>query len=238
MCSGEALPYELQERFFARLPARLHNLYGPTEAAVDVTFWPCRRGDGRKLVPIGKPIANTQMHVLDGKLQPVPVGVPGELYIGGVQVARGYLNRPELTAERFMPIRWPDGLGRLYRTGDLGRWLPDGVIEYLGRLDHQVKLRGFRIELGEIESALTEHPAVREAVVMAREDSPGDKRLVAYVVPEAGGQASVEGLRSLVKAKLPEYMVPSAFVRHGIAAAESQRQGRSQGPARARRDPI
>ena len=182
MCSGEALPYELQERFFARLPARLHNLYGPTEAAVDVTFWPCRRGDGRKLVPIGRPVANTRMHVLDGKLRPVPVGVPGEVHIGGVQVARGYLNRPELTAERF--IEGPEGLGRLYKTGDLGRWLSDGVIDYLGRLDHQVKLRGFRIELGEIESVLTEHPAVREAVVMAREDSPGDKRLVAYVVPD------------------------------------------------------
>jgi amino acid adenylation domain-containing protein len=181
ICSGEALPYELQQRFFARLPGRLHNLYGPTEAAVDVTFWECRRDDPRPLVPIGRPIANTLMHVLDGQLQAMPVGVPGELYIGGVQLARGYLNRPELTAERF--VVHPE-LGRLYRTGDVGRWLSDGVLEYLGRIDHQVKLRGFRVELGEVEAALVAHPAVREAVAVVREDAPGDQRLAAYVVPD------------------------------------------------------
>jgi amino acid adenylation domain-containing protein/thioester reductase-like protein len=181
ICSGEALPYELQQRFFARLPGRLHNLYGPTEAAVDVTYWECRRDDARRLVPIGRPVANTHMHVLDRHGQAVPVGVPGEVYIGGVQLARGYLQRPELTAERF--INHPE-LGRLYRTGDVGRWLADGVLEYLGRSDDQVKLRGFRVELGEVEAALTEHPSVHEAVTLVREDAPGDQRLVAYVVPD------------------------------------------------------
>jgi amino acid adenylation domain-containing protein len=181
ICSGEALPYELQQRFFGRLSSRLHNLYGPTEAAVDVTYWPCRRDDARRLVPIGRPVANTQMHVLDKQGHAVPVGVSGELYIGGVQLARGYLNREELTAERF--IHHVE-LGRLYRTGDVGRWLSDGVLEYLGRTDHQVKLRGFRIELGEVEAALAEHSAVRESVAVVREDAPGDQRLAAYVVPD------------------------------------------------------
>src|SRR5262249_15384055 len=137
MCSGEALAYGLQERFFARLPARLHNLYGPTEAAVDVTFWECRRDDPRPVVPIGRPIANVQLHVLDKHGHQVPVGVPGELFIGGVGLARGYRNRPELTAERFAEH---PSLGRLYRTGDIGRWLADGTIEYLGRADGQVKV--------------------------------------------------------------------------------------------------
>jgi amino acid adenylation domain-containing protein len=207
VCSGEALSYDLQERFFGRLGARLHNLYGPTEAAVDVTYWDCRRGDQRRLVPIGRPIANIQMHVLDDHGNPTPVGVPGELFIGGVGLARGYHNRPQLTAEKFITHQ---RLGRLYRTGDLGRWLPDGALDYLGRLDHQVKLRGFRVELGEIEAVLCEQPAVRAAVVAAREDTPGDKRLVAYVVPDT--DVSAEALRTHLRARLPEYMVPSAFV--------------------------
>ena len=181
VCSGEALPYELQEAFFARLPSRLHNLYGPTEAAVDVTFWECRRGDARRVVPIGRPLANTTMHVLDAALRPLPVGVPGELYIGGVQLARGYLNRPRLTAERFLEA---GGLGRLYRTGDRGRWLADGTLEYLGRGDRQVKLRGFRVEPGEVEAALLAHPSVREVAVELCETAPGDGRLVAYVAPD------------------------------------------------------
>jgi amino acid adenylation domain-containing protein/non-ribosomal peptide synthase protein (TIGR01720 family) len=185
ICSGEALPYDLQEQFFRLLPSQLHNLYGPTEAAVDVTHWTCRRHDERKLVPIGRPVANTQIYILDQNLQPVPMGVPGELYIGGVQVGRGYHNRPELTAERFIPDPFSGNPeARLYKTGDLCRWLPDGAIEYLGRMDFQVKIRGFRIELGEIEEALRQHPGVREAIVVAREDVPGDKRLVGYVVPK------------------------------------------------------
>jgi acyl-coenzyme A synthetase/AMP-(fatty) acid ligase/acyl carrier protein len=209
MCSGEALSYELQERFFARLGSRLHNLYGPTEAAVDVTAWECRRGDPRRLVPIGRSVANTQMYVLDRHGREVPAGVPGELHIGGVQLARGYLNRPELTAERF--VSHPE-LGRLYRTGDVGRWLADGALEYLGRTDHQVKLRGVRVELGEVEAALAMHPAVREAVAVAREDSPGDQRLVAYVVPGMAAGVSAEELRDFLRGKLPEQAVPSAFV--------------------------
>ncbi|MFL6234488.1 MAG: amino acid adenylation domain-containing protein, partial [Thermoanaerobaculia bacterium] len=169
MASGEALPYELQRRFHARLGAGLHNLYGPTEAAVDVTWWTCERDGRRALVPIGRPVANTQIHLLDASFHPVPVGVPGELYIGGIQVGRGYLGRPELTAERFIPDPFSAAPGaRLYRTGDLARYLPDGAVDFLGRIDHQVKLRGLRIELGEIEAAIAAHAAVREAVVLVR----------------------------------------------------------------------
>jgi amino acid adenylation domain-containing protein len=213
ICSGEALPHELQQRFFERLDAELHNLYGPTEAAVDVTYWQCQPQSELKTVPIGRPVANTQLYVLDRHMQPVPTGVAGELYIGGVQVARGYLNRPELTAERFIPDPFrhePDA--RLYKTGDLVRYLPDGNIEFLGRLDHQVKLRGFRIELGEIEAVLSLHPAIREAVVLLREDVPDDKRLVAYVVPKQQAPLTIGQLRDYLKEKLPEYMVPAAFV--------------------------
>ena len=192
LCSGEALSYALQMRFHTLMPKiELHNLYGPTEAAIDVTSWLCRPEHNLGFVPIGYPIANTQMYILDSHLQPVPVGVTGELYIGGAGVARGYLNRPELTAERFIdnPCKQTvqgQASGRLYKTGDLGRWLPDGSIEYLGRNDFQVKIRGFRIELGEIEAQLTRCTGVREAVVVAREDVPGDKRLVAYVIADEG----------------------------------------------------
>jgi amino acid adenylation domain-containing protein len=210
LASGEALSYELQERFFRRLSADLLNLYGPTEAAVEVSYWPCERGGARRTVPIGYPVANVPLYVLDPAMQPVPVGVPGELYIGGVAVARGYWNRPELTAERFVPN--PLGPGRLYRTGDRARWLPDGAIEYLGRLDYQVKVRGLRIELGEIEAVLAQHPSIREAVVLAREDQPGNQRLVAYLVPKAEAQVEVGDLRQFLQTTLPEYMVPAAFV--------------------------
>ncbi|HEX2078241.1 MAG TPA: amino acid adenylation domain-containing protein [Longimicrobium sp.] len=213
VCSGEALPAELQTRFFQRLGAGLHNLYGPTEAAVDVTWWACAPDDDRRSVPIGRPIANTQIHLLDARLNPVPAGVAGELYIAGVQVGRGYLGRRGLTAERFVPDPFSAHPGaRMYRTGDLARWLADGSVDYLGRADHQVKVRGFRIELGEIEAALAAHPGVREAVVVARTDAPGETRLVAYLTAAGEAAPDAAALREHLRAGLPEYMVPTAFV--------------------------
>jgi amino acid adenylation domain-containing protein len=211
-CSGEALPLELQKRFFQLLGAELHNLYGPTEAAVDVTYWQCTPNSRLSIVPIGRPIWNTQIYILDKYLQPVPIGIAGELHIGGAGLARGYLKRPEMTAERFISDPFSGrARARLYKTGDLARFLPDGNLEYLGRTDHQVKIRGFRIELGEIEAVLCQHPAVREAVVIAREDVPGEKRLVGYLVARPP-QPEVRALRELLKKKLPEYMVPALFV--------------------------
>ncbi len=203
ICSGEALPGSLVRRFKQQLPgSQLHNLYGPTEAAVDVTAWNCAGAVTPDNTPIGKPIANTRMYVLDSQLQPVPLGVVGELFIGGVQVARGYLNRPELTAERF--LNDPFSPGRMYRTGDVGRYLADGNIEYLGRNDDQVKIRGLRIELGEIQARLLEYPQVSEAAVVARED-----RLVAYYT---GTHSDIDALRSHLLQHLPEFMVPAIFV--------------------------
>ncbi|MEA2692171.1 MAG: hypothetical protein QOJ16_1558, partial [Acidobacteriota bacterium] len=216
MASGEALPPELAQRFFGRLGARLHNLYGPTEAAVDVTFWECEREPMALIppgVPIGRPVANTGIHLFDPEGTPVPVGVPGELGIGGVQVARGYAGRPDLTAERFVPDPFsPLPGGRLYRTGDLARRRPGGEVEYLGRLDHQVKLRGLRIELGEIESVLAAHPGVLAAAVVVREARPGDPRLVAYVVGRGAEAPETADLRAHLLARLPEYMVPALFI--------------------------
>ena len=196
---------------------RFINAYGPTEATVCATMQVFENGvdEGLRSLPIGKPIANARVYILDGQGQPMPLGVAGEIYIGGEGVARGYLNRPELTAERFVKDPFAGGEGaRMYRTGDLGRWHEDGTIEYLGRNDDQVKIRGFRIELGEIEARLVEVPGVREAVVLAREDVPGDKRLVAYWTQADEGQVpEAESLREHLKAELPGYMVPSAFVR-------------------------
>ncbi|MBK7992399.1 MAG: amino acid adenylation domain-containing protein [Blastocatellia bacterium] len=212
MCSGEALPFDLQERFYQKLnTTTLHNLYGPTEAAIDVTYWHCQKQSQRKIVPIGYPIANTQIHILDNHLQPVPIGVAAELYIAGIGLASHYWNRPDLTDEKFIPN--PFFLGeRMYRTGDLARWLEDGSIEYLGRIDHQVKIRGFRIELGEIETVLAQHPSVKEVVVVAHQDHNKDKRLVAYVVAQLVEVPSINQLQTFVKEFLPEYMVPSAVV--------------------------
>jgi amino acid adenylation domain-containing protein len=216
ICSGEALPLPVMKEFHEIFDkAELHNLYGPTEAAIDVTAWtstgqlPAQAASP----PIGRPISNTQIYLLDGLLEPVPVGVAGEIYIGGEGVARGYLNRPELTAERFIASPFVAG-DRLYKTGDLGRYLADGNIEFLGRNDFQVKIRGYRIELGEIEARLSSYPGVREAVVLTREDETGDKRLVAYIVSvePPGAAPLVEELRDFLRQKLPEYMVPSAFV--------------------------
>ncbi|MCA1568064.1 MAG: amino acid adenylation domain-containing protein [Acidobacteria bacterium] len=212
ICSGEALPYDLQRRFFSHLDAELHNLYGPTEAAVDVTFWQCERDGDLRVVPIGRPIANTHIYLLDERLEPVQVGVVGELHIGGVCLARGYPNRMELTAERFIPDPLSrDPGGRLYKTGDLARYLPDGAIEYMGRIDHQVKMSGVRIELGEIEAAIVEHTSIREAVVLSREDAPGNKRLVAYLVSTSAMPPDTE-LRAFLLERLPHYMVPSAYI--------------------------
>ncbi|MEJ2566781.1 MAG: amino acid adenylation domain-containing protein [Gammaproteobacteria bacterium] len=212
MCSGEALSPELVQRYYSRLNTPLHNLYGPTEAAIDVTHWPCPRRERVNRVPIGKPIANTTIYLLDGELNPVPVGVAGELHIGGVQVARGYLNRPELTRERFIKDPFSDDpLARLYKSGDLARYLPDGNIEYLGRSDFQVKLRGFRIELGEIESLLRQQPSVKDCVAIVREDTPGDQRLTAYIIP-AHGDVDTRELKRALKAALPEYMIPAVIV--------------------------
>ncbi len=217
-CNGEALPWEVTAQFyevFRDSAVQLHNLYGPTEAAVQVTCGPCSRGgDGERIVPIGRPLPNTQIYLVDRHGAPVPVGVPGELLIGGAQVGRGYLNRPELTAEKFIPDPFSTRPGAcLYRTGDLARWLPDGRIVCLGRLDHQVKVRGFRIELGEIEAVLSRQPGVRESLVLAREDRPGDRRLVAYVVAAPDDREGLAGrLQAAVRASLPEYMTPAAFV--------------------------
>ncbi|HLJ26156.1 MAG TPA: non-ribosomal peptide synthase/polyketide synthase [Candidatus Angelobacter sp.] len=211
ICSGEALSLEAQKKFHSKLRAELHNLYGPTEASIDVTFWPCHDDGSRAFVPIGGPIANTQVYVLDRELQPVPVGVKGELYLGGAGLARGYLKRPDMTAEKFLPDAFSRaGDGRLYRTGDEVRWRGKGELEFLGRQDHQVKLRGFRIELGEVEAALREQAGVTEAVVVVRADHGSDKRLVAYVVADEATRA--EQLRDALKRRLPAYMVPNAFV--------------------------
>ncbi|MBE8991384.1 amino acid adenylation domain-containing protein, partial [Nostoc sp. LEGE 12450] len=244
LCGGEALPWELVNKLLAR-GASLWNLYGPTET----TIWSsvCQIESNESLISIGRPISNTQIYILDQNLQPVPVGVPGELHIGGAGLARGYLNRPELTQEKFIPNPFKrgreqgageparsccfnkEGLAnpkesrgetedqssnseRLYKTGDLARYLPDGNIEYLGRIDNQVKIRGFRIELGEIEAALSQHPHVQASCVIAREDNRGDKRLVAYIVPQAQVTLTISQLRSNLKEKLPDYMVPSAIV--------------------------
>jgi amino acid adenylation domain-containing protein len=202
--------------FFTQLPnCVLHNQYGPSESHVVTSFtltgspddWPA-------LPPIGRSIANAQIYLLDQHLRPVPIGIPGELYIGGVCLARSYLNRPDTTAERFIPDPFSGKPGaRLYKTGDLARYLPDGNIEFLGRLDHQVKIRGFRIELGEIETVLSQHPAVREVVVIARENLPGDKRLVAYFIAAQATAPTLSELRGFLKEKLPDYMIPSAFMR-------------------------
>ena len=210
ICGGEALPPDLAQQLLLKA-ASLWNIYGPTET----TIWSstCKIEPGEKTITIGRPIANTQMYLLDTRLQPVPFGVPGELYIGGDGLARGYLRRPELTAERFIPHHFSDSSGdRLYKTGDLARYRSDGTIEHLGRLDFQVKIRGYRIELGEIEAVLNQHSAVHQGVVVAREDVPGDRRLVAYVAMKEGLDTTVEDLKHHVTKQVPAYMVPSVFM--------------------------
>jgi len=229
---GEAASWELIEQIQQHNPnCQIFNHYGPTETTVGVLTYavgPQREAadtSKSKMVPLGRPLANIQAYVLDKQMQPVPIGHPGELYIGGIGLARGYLNQPGLTAERFIPnpfIRETGNtkdateklshLERLYKTGDLVRYLPDGTLEFLGRIDNQIKIRGFRVEVGEVEAALRQHSEVREVVVLAREDEPGDQRLVAYVVPNQSRTSSLSELRLFLRNKLPEYMLPSAFV--------------------------
>jgi amino acid adenylation domain-containing protein len=207
---GEALPRALAEELRPRC-ASLWNVYGPTETTVWSSVLELEPGEGSP--PIGGPMWNTTFYVLDAQRRPLPIGVPGELYIGGDGLAGGYLNRPELTAEKFVPDPFSDDPGsRLYRTGDLVRWRPNGTLEFLGRVDLQVKLRGFRIELEEIEAVLAGHEDVSGAAAVVHERSPGDQRLVAYVVPAEGRSVAVEELRRLCKARLAPYMIPSAFV--------------------------
>jgi amino acid adenylation domain-containing protein len=220
--SGEALTQELTRRFYAAIPwALLLNLYGSSEAAGDSLYYEARADDPRGIVPIGRPIANTQVYLLDAHGQPVPIGVRGEICLGGAGLARGYLNRPELTSERFVIGHWllssqlpmtNNHAPRLFRTGDLGVYRPDGVIEYAGRRDHQVKIRGFRIELGELESVLRQHPALREAVVMARANSRDEQQLVAYCVPQRGAEANSQNVREFLQGRVPGFMIPAAWV--------------------------
>ncbi len=211
LCGGEAFPADLAASLVERCGS-LWNMYGPTETTIWSTASPIRSKN--EIITIGRPIANTRTYVLNEQRQPVPVGVPGELYIGGDGVSRGYLNRPELTSEKFLADPFvEDPHARMYRTGDLVRYLPDGNILFLGRIDNQVKVRGFRIELGEIETVLARHPAVRQAVVIAREDTPGDKRLVAYLTAYPSAPApTISDLRLFLKEHLPDYMIPAIFV--------------------------
>jgi amino acid adenylation domain-containing protein len=209
--SGEALSKQHQNRFFGQFKAELHNLYGPTEASIDVTYWKCDPADGRTTVPIGRPIANTQIYILDEFMQPVPIGVAGELFIGGVGLAREYVHKEELTKQKFVPHPFIPGK-RVYRTGDLCRFLPDGAIEYLGRIDHQIKLRGFRIELGEIEAVIRKEAGVKNATVIPQEIVPGQKYLAAYLIVDGDREEIKNRVVASLKLNLPEYMVPSSFV--------------------------
>lgn len=219
-CGGEALPADLIDIFYEKFTNTfLHNVYGPTEASIDATYWTCQPNTHYRIAPIGQAITNAQIYILDDSLQPVASGEAGELHIGGAGLARGYLNRAELTAAKFIAYPLADADAdathsqtRLYKTGDLARLLPDGNLEFLGRIDHQVKIRGFRIELGEIEIALSQHPGLAENVVIARADASENQRLIAYVVPQAEQRPTPAELRQFLQAKLPDYMVPAAIV--------------------------
>jgi amino acid adenylation domain-containing protein len=208
---GEALTTEVQKKFFEKVRASLYNLYGPAEAAIHVTCWDCQRNSRLRTVPIGKPIANTSIYILDKYLNPLPQGIPGELYIGGIHVSRGYLNRPQLNEEKFIKNPFDqENKSHLYKTGDLAKYMSDGNIEFLGRIDHQVKMRGLRIELGEIECALKDFGGIKEAIVLCREDRGGDQRLVAYFT--SYNAIRVEEIKTFLLQKLPEYMVPNDYV--------------------------
>lgn len=211
-CSGEELPAATRDRFHATLHAELHNLYGPTEAAVDVSWWPASRQDRSQPIPIGFPVWNTALYILDEQLRPVPPGVAGHLYLAGRQLAQGYWGRPDLTAERFVPDPFALHGDRMYATGDVARWREDGAVVFLGRSDHQIKLRGQRIELGEIEAVLARHPDVAHVAVIAREDTPGQMAIVAYWVPQPRSGADEAALAAFVGEHLPAYMIPAAWV--------------------------
>jgi amino acid adenylation domain-containing protein len=227
-CASDSMFVEVKERYFELLGKELVHFYGPCEASIGSTFNICKPGGEEFIVSVGKPVSNTEIYVLDSHLQPVPVNVAGEIYIGGVGITRGYLNRPEATAEKFTPDPFSEHPGaRLYKTGDRGRYRPDGNLEFGGRIDHQVKIRGYRIELGDIEAALTSHASVKEAVVLARASDngqaqrtaspairsmPSAKRLVAYIVSDGAEAPAAVELRSFLQRKLPEYMVPTAYV--------------------------
>ncbi|HET8840495.1 MAG TPA: amino acid adenylation domain-containing protein, partial [Ktedonobacteraceae bacterium] len=238
ICGGEVLSPELQQQAARQLSAQVHNLYGPTETSLHVTFWPYHEEQNYRSLPIGRPIANAQIHLLDAHLQPVPVGITGELYIGGAGVARGYLGQPDLTAERFVPDPFSQQPGaRLYRTGDLAFYREDGAIEFVGRIDHQIKLRGQRIELGEIEAILRELPEISEAVVLLRRDLGKEPCLVAYLVEQEEQPLQVTEIRQRLQQRLPDYMVPAIFLllqklplspngkidRHALPAPENTR---------------
>jgi acyl carrier protein len=214
VCGGSPLNGDLAERFFERLPgAQLHNLYGPTEATIDATSWTCRRESLTSRIPIGRPIANMRAYVVDEALEPVPIGVAGELLIAGDSLARGYWNRPDATAAAFVPDALSGRAGsRVYRTGDLACWTPRGHLDFLGRKDHQVKIRGFRVEPGEVEVALRGHPGLRDAAVVARTDVAGEIRLVAYYLPVPVDPPGSADLHQFLAQRLPSWMVPSAFV--------------------------
>ena len=212
-CGGEALPLDLQQQFFQRFAntsTHLHNVYGPTETSIDATYWTCEQPHRSPIAPIGYPITNAQIYILDNDQQPIETGQIGEIYIGGVGLARGYLNRPDLTTARF--IYSPVVRSRIYRTGDLGKYLPNGMVQFLGRVDQQVKIRGFRIELGEIESCLNQHPTIAQSAVIAWEFAPGQKRLLAYFVPRDHMPLEVKILRSWLQERLPDYMIPAIFM--------------------------
>jgi len=210
--SGEAITPDLAQRFYEFFPnATLVNLYGSSEVAADVTWHQISRSQPLSRIPIGRPIANTQIYILDPELNPTPIGVPGEIHVGGHSLAKGYLNNPELTTQKFIPNPFvTDPQARLYKTGDRGRFLPDGTVEFLGRVDNQVKVRGIRIEPGEIESVLSLHPSVRAAVVTVSGDK-GAERLIAYVVP-SDTTLEPNSLRAFVKTRLPDYMTPASFI--------------------------
>ncbi len=210
---GERLSNNLKNRLVSNISAELHNLYGPTEASIDSIFYNILKDTDSEVIPIGRPITNTRVYIQNNLFQPSPVRTPGELHIRGPGLARGYYNHSSLTAEKFIPnMNNGEAGGRLYRTGDCARYLSDGAIEYIDRIDSQVKIRGYRIELGEIESVIQEYPGVKESVVLAREDQPGDKRLVAYITASLVKELDIVEIREYLKAKLPDYMIPSAFV--------------------------